>query len=191
MTAQIILASASPRRQELLDQINVTYKVYPVDIDETPRANESPLAYVQRLAAEKSSACKERLNPDIPILAADTAVVLGEIIMGKPKDQADALAMLMRLAGKTHQVYSAVSLRGCVHGQAVSVTEVTFRRLKEQEILAYWHSGEPLDKAGSYAIQGMGALFVAAIKGSFSGVVGLPLFETTELLSNQGVVLFK
>ena len=191
MTAQIILASASPRRQELLDQINVTYKVYPVDIDETPRANESPLAYVQRLAAEKSSACKERLNPDIPILAADTAVVLGEIIMGKPKDQADALAMLMRLSGKTHQVYSAISVRGREHGQAVSVTEVTFRHLKEHEILAYWHSGEPLDKAGGYAIQGLGAMFVAAIKGSFSGVVGLPLFETTELLSNQGVTIFK
>jgi len=191
MTAQIILASASPRRQELLDQINVTYKVCPVDIDETPSVNEPPLAYVQRLAAEKSAACKARLNPQIPILAADTTVVLGNMIMGKPKDQDDALAMLMQLSGKTHQVYSAVSLRGCVHGQAVSVTEVTFRHLKEQEILAYWHSGEPLDKAGSYAIQGLGAMFVAAIKGSFSGVVGLPLFETTELLSNQGVVLFK
>jgi septum formation protein len=191
MTAQIILASASPRRQELLDQINVTYKVYPVDIDETPRANESPLAYVQRLAAEKSAACKARLNPDRPILAADTTVVLGEMIMGKPKDQADALEMLMRLSGKTHQVYSAISVRGRVHGQAVSVTKVTFRHLNEQEILAYWQSGEPLDKAGSYAIQGLGALFVEAIKGSFSGVVGLPLFETAELLSNQGVTIFK
>ena len=191
MTAQIILASASPRRQELLDQINVTYKVYPVDIDETPRANESPLAYVQRLAAEKSAACKARLNPNIPILAADTTVVLGEMIMGKPKDQADALEMLMRLSGKTHQVYSAISVRGRVHGQAVSVTKVTFRHLNEQEILAYWQSGEPLDKAGSYAIQGLGALFVEAIKGSFSGVVGLPLFETAELLSNQGVTIFK
>jgi len=100
MTAQIILASASPRRQELLDQINVTYKVYPVDIDETPRVNEPPLAYVQRLAAEKSAACKARLNPQIPILAADTTVVLGNLIMGKPKDQVDALAMLMQLSGK-------------------------------------------------------------------------------------------
>jgi len=191
MTAQIILASASPRRQELLDQINVTYKVYPVDIDETPRANELPLAYVQRIAAEKSAACKARLTPDIPILAADTTVVLGNMIMGKPKNQADALAMLMLLSGKTHQVYSAISLRGLEHGQAVSVTEVTFRHLNDQELLAYWHSGEPLDKAGSYAIQGLGAMFVAAIKGSFSGVVGLPLFETAELLSNQGVTVFK
>ena len=191
MTAQIILASASPRRQELLDQINVTYKVYPVDIDETPRINEPPLAYVQRLATEKSAACKAQLNPDKPILAADTTVVLGNMIMGKPKDQADALAMLMQLSGKTHQVYSAVSLRGREHGQAVCITEVTFKYLKEQEILAYWQSGEPLDKAGSYAIQGLGALFVEAIKGSFSGVVGLPLFETAELLSNQGVTVFK
>jgi septum formation protein len=191
MTAQIILASASPRRQELLDQINVTYTVYPVDIDETPRVNESPLAYVQRLAAEKSAACKARLNPEIPILAADTTVVLGDMIMGKPKDQADALTMLMQLSGKSHQVYSAISVRGREHGQAVSVTEVTFRHLTEQEILAYWHSGEPLDKAGSYAIQGLGALFVEAIKGSFSGVMGLPLFETAELLSNQGVTILK
>jgi len=99
--------------------------------------------------------------------------------------------MLMRLSGKTHQVYSAISVRGRVHGQAVSVTKVTFRHLNEQEILAYWQSGEPLDKAGSYAIQGLGAMFVEAIKGSFSGVMGLPLFETAELLSNQGVTIFK
>jgi septum formation protein len=191
MTAQIILASASPRRQELLDQINVTYNVYPVDIDETPKINEAPLAYVQRIAAEKSAACKARLNPEIPILAADTTVVLGSLIMGKPKDQADALAMLMQLSGKTHQVYSAVSVRGREHGQAVSMTEVTFKCLSEPEILAYWQSGEPLGKAGSYAIQGLGALFVQAIKGSFSGVVGLPLFETAQLLSNQGVTVFK
>ncbi|RIZ64726.1 MAG: septum formation inhibitor Maf [Methylococcales bacterium] len=191
MTAQIILASASPRRQELLDQINVTYKVYPVDIDETPKTDESPLEYVQRIAAEKSAACKARLNPELPILAADTSVVLGDIIMGKPKDQADALAMLMRLSGKTHLVYSAISVRGREHGKAVSVTEVTFRHLQEQEILAYWQTGEPLGKAGSYAIQGLGAIFVESIKGSFSGVVGLPLFETVELLSNQGVAVFK
>ena len=191
MTAQIILASASPRRQELLDQINVTYKVYPVDIDETPKTDESPLEYVQRIAAEKSAACKARLNPELPILAADTSVVLGDIIMGKPKDQADALAMLMRLSGKTHLVYSAISVRGREHGQAVSVTEVTFRHLQEQEILAYWQTGEPLGKAGSYAIQGLGAIFVESIKGCFSGVVGLPLFETVELLSNQGVAVFK
>ena len=191
MSVQIILASASPRRKELLDQIKVSYKVYPVDLDETPRLNEVPLDYVQRLAAEKSAACLAQLNTAIPVLAADTAVVLGSVIMGKPKDQADALAMLTQLSGKTHQVYSAVSLRGREHTQAVSITEVTFRRLTEREMLDYWHTGEPLDKAGSYAIQGMGGLFVEAIKGSFSGVVGLPLFEVAELLSKQGIELFK
>jgi septum formation protein len=133
-----------------------------------------------------------QLATDIPVLAADTAVILGDVIMGKPKNEADGLAMLTQLSGKTHQVYSAISLRGRdEHSQAVSITDVTFRRLTKQEILDYWHSGEPLDKAGSYAIQGMGSIFVESIKGSFSGVVGLPLFETAELLSKQGIELFK
>ncbi|MFI3196934.1 MAG: Maf family protein [Methylococcaceae bacterium] len=191
MSVQIILASASPRRKELLDQINVSYRVYPVDLDETPWPDEAPLAYVQRVAAEKSAACKAQLNTEIPVLAADTAVILGAVIMGKPKDKADAMDMLTQLSGKTHQVYSAISLRGREHVQAVSITEVTFRCLTEQEILDYWHSGEPVDKAGSYAIQGRGGVFVESIKGSFSGVVGLPLFETAELLSKQGIELFK
>ena len=191
MSVQIILASASPRRKELLDQINVSYRVYPVDLDETPWPDETPLDYVQRVAAEKSAACKAQLNTELPVLAADTAVILGSVIMGKPKDKADAMAMLTQLSGKTHQVYSAVSLRGREHGQAVSITEVTFRCLTEQEMLAYWHSGEPVDKAGSDAIQGRGGVFIESIKGSFSGVVGLPLFETAELLSKQGIELFK
>ncbi len=191
MSTQIILASASPRRKELLDQIKVSYQVHPVDLDETPLPNEKPLEYVQRLAAEKSAACVTRLKTDLPVLAADTAVVLGDIIMGKPKDQADAVAMLSQLSGKTHQVYSAISLRGYEHNQAVSITEVTFRHLTRQEILAYWLTGEPLDKAGSYAIQGRGGMFVESIVGSFSGVVGLPLFETAQLLSKQGIELFK
>ena len=191
MPVQIILASASPRRKELLDQIKVSYRIYPVNLDETPFPNETPLDYVQRVAAEKSAACMAQLKTETPVLAADTAVILGNVIMGKPKDQADALAMLTKLSGKTHQVYSAISLRGREHSQAVSITEVTFRRLTEREMLDYWHSGEPFDKAGSYAIQGMGCAFVESIKGSFSGVVGLPLFETAELLSKQGIKLFK
>jgi septum formation protein len=191
MSVQIILASASPRRKELLDQIRVTYTVHPVDLDETPLPNEAPLDYVKRLATEKSAACVAQLATDIPVLAADTAVILGDVIMGKPKDQADALAMLTQLSGKTHRVYSAISLRGREHSQAVSITEVTFRHLTKQEILDYLHSGEPLDKAGSYAIQGMGSMFVESIKGSFSGVAGLPLFETAQLLSKQGIELFK
>lgn len=191
MTVQIILASASPRRKELLDQIKITYSVNPVDLDETPLPDEAPQDYVQRLAAEKSAACVAQLGESLPVLAADTAVVLGELILGKPKDRDDALAMLRLLSGKMHRVYSAISLRGLEHGQAVSITEVTFRTLTECEIAAYWQSGEPADKAGSYAIQGLGGVFVESIRGSFSGVVGLPLFETAELLSRQGIGIFK
>lgn len=190
MSAQIILASASPRRKELLDQIKVNYLIHPVDLDETPLANETPLAYVQRIAAEKSAVCATQLNTELPVLAADTSVVLDKLIMGKPKSQHDALTMLKQLSGKTHQVYTAISLRGREHSQAVSITEVTFRELSEQEILAYWQTGEPFDKAGSYAIQGKGGLFVESIKGSYSGVVGLPLFETAQLLLQQGIELF-
>ncbi|MEI6705389.1 MAG: Maf family protein [Deltaproteobacteria bacterium] len=191
MAIQLILASASPRRKELLDQINVRYQVYPVDLDESPLPNEKPLAYVQRLAAEKSAACVAALKTELPVLAADTSVILGDMIMGKPQTQADAVAMLSQLSGKTHQVYSAISLRGREHSQAVSITEVTFRRLTEREIISYWDTGEPIDKAGSYAIQGIGGIFVESIVGSFSGVVGLPLFETAELLSKQGIEFFK
>lgn len=187
MTVQLILASASPRRKELLDQIRVRYKVKPVDLDESPQLNEAPLAYVQRIAAEKSAACAALLGDAIPILAADTTVVLDGLIMGKPKGQQDAIDMLRQLSGKTHQVMTALSLRGKQHDQVLSVTEVTFRPLSDVEIMAYWQTGEPADKAGSYAIQGLGAVFVASIQGSFSGVVGLPLFETAELLSKQGI----
>lgn len=191
MTERIILASASPRRRELLDQIKVLYTVYPVDIDETPFRNESAGDYVCRMASEKSAACLARNGEfGLPVLAADTAVVLGSLILGKPRDQADAIAMLKQLSGKTHQVYSAVSFRGREHVQAISMTEVKFRTLTDREMLAYWHSGEPADKAGGYAIQGLGSVFVESIKGSFSGVMGLPLFETAELLSKQGIELF-
>ena len=191
MSSQIILASASPRRRELLDQIRVSYQVHAVDLDETPLPNEEPLAYVKRVAAEKSALCVVQLKPTLPVLAADTSVILDGLIMGKPKDQADAVNMLMQLSGITHLVVSALSLRGCQHFEALSITEVTFRDLSEQEILDYWNTGEPMDKAGSYAIQGLGGLFVKSIVGSFSGVVGLPLFETAQLLSKQGIELLK
>ncbi len=190
MPPSLILASASPRRRELLDQIHVRYRVCPVDIDETPEPDEPPLAYVQRMAAEKSAAGLARFGSELPVLAADTTVVLGKMIMGKPKDQHDALTMLRLLSDATHHVYTAVSLRGRAHSQAVSVTQVTFRHLAEAEMLAYWQSGEPQDKAGAYAIQGKGGVFVAALNGSFSGVVGLPLFETAQLLAEQGIAVF-
>ena len=191
MTAQIILASASLRRRDLLDQIKVSYRVNPVYVDEMPQLNEVPLDYVQRLAAEKSAACIRQVGDRLPVLGADTAVVLDDLIMGKPNGSEDALAMLRRLSGRMHRVYTAISLRGREHGQAVSITEVTFRSLTECEIAAYWQSGEPVDKAGGYAIQGIGSVFVASISGSFSGVVGLPLFETAELLSREGIGFFK
>ncbi len=191
MSAHILLASASPRRQELLTQIGVSFKVFPVDLDETPRVGESPLFYVQRIAAEKSAAALERSDARLPILAADTAVILDGRIMGKPKDKADCLSMLSFLSGRTHQVFSAVSLRGFEHWQAVNITEVSFRCISEDEIIRYWDSGEPVDKAGAYAIQGLGGVFVKSITGSFSGVVGLPLFETAELLAKQGITIFK
>ncbi len=186
---KIILASASPRRQELLNQINVRHLVQIVDIDETPLFNESPTDYVQRLAAEKAAACVQQFNSQLPILAADTTVVLGDHIMGKPQNQNEALAMLRQLSGNTHQVFTAIALFGRIHHHALSVTEVTFKPLSEAEILAYWHSGEPLDKAGSYAIQGVGSLFIERINGSFSGVMGLPLFETAQLLAREGIEL--
>ncbi|MGR8980741.1 MAG: Maf family protein [Gammaproteobacteria bacterium] len=192
MPAQIILASASPRRMELMDQIKVSYTVAYTTIDELPKLDETPLDYVCRMAAEKSAACPLQYDQTgLPVLAADTAVVFDGIIMGKPADRVDAIAMLKRLSGKTHRVYSAVSLRGRQHDQAVSITDVTFRPLTECEMLAYWQSGEPADKAGAYAIQGLGGIFVESVRGSFSGVVGLPLFETAELLSRQGIKLFK
>lgn len=190
MSAQFILASSSPRRRELLDQLKLCYRVHAVDIDESPLPDELPLAYVQRMAAEKSLACQVALQTHLPILSADTTVVQDGLIMGKPQNQADALAMLSRLSGKNHQVYTAVSLRGQIHSQIVSQTIVTFKTLSPSEILAYWQTGEPVDKAGAYAIQGRGALFVAAIHGSYTGVVGLPLFETAELLNQYGIPLF-
>ncbi|WP_411727479.1 Maf family protein [Methyloglobulus sp.] len=189
MPAQIILASASPRRKELLAQIKVIAITYPVDVDETQYPDEKPLAYVQRLAAEKSALCAATLTTRLPVLAADTAVVIDDWIMGKPKNREDGLTMLAHLSGRTHQVYTAISLRGKQHWQAVSITEVTFRKLATYEMETYWHTGEPVDKAGCYAIQGLGGLFVESINGSFSGVVGLPLFEIAGLLAKQGIDL--
>jgi septum formation protein len=193
MTKQLILASASPRRKELLDQIGVSYTVYPVDIDETPKQSEIPQDYVRRLAEEKAAACMLALNSPLPISAADTSVVIDGCILGKPENKEHAQTMLNKLSGNWHSVYSAVSLRcrgineEIQHFQALSITEVKFRTIQPQEIQAYWETGEPLGKAGAYAIQGLASIFVESINGSFSGVVGLPLFETAELLSKQGI----
>ncbi|ATJ82147.1 Maf family protein [Halomonas beimenensis] len=185
----ICLASASPRRRDLLAAIDVPVEVRPVDIDETPRPGEAAEAYVTRLAEEKARA-GSRLST-LPSLGSDTTVVRDGEILGKPRDRAHAAAMLRSLSGRSHEVLTAVAVTGpagvladCVH------TRVTLREIGEAEIAAYWASGEPADKAGGYAIQGRAAIFVARIEGSHSAVVGLPLFETAALLDRQGVPLW-
>ena len=192
LPSRLLLASASPRRRELLDQIGVRYEVLPADIHESPAPGERPEAYVRRLAAEKSLAAQRQNRGRLPVLAADTEVVLDGEILGKPRDFEHAAEMLARLSGREHRVLSAVSLRAeNKHWEALNVSTVAFRTIAPEEIKAYWASGEPQDKAGAYAIQGKGAVFVRQISGSYSGVMGLPLFETATLLKNIGLVILQ
>lgn len=185
----LFLASASPRRRELLTQIGVPFSQLSVSIDETPIEAESPDVYVQRLAREKALAGLALLEDrSACVLGADTTVVLDQRILGKPADKADALATLRALSGREHQVMTAVALAsdsGCMVRLVTS--RVRFRAIGAHEAEAYWDSGEPQDKAGSYAIQGWGAIFVAALEGSYSAVVGLPLCETAQMLDAHGV----
>jgi septum formation protein len=186
----VYLASGSPRRRELLAQIGVPFKLLTAPVDETPLQQETPLAYVSRLAAAKAEAgwATSREQPHAPVLAADTAVVLDDEILGKPRDRTDALKMLHKLSGRAHQVLTAVALRSAAELTfRVSDSEVTFRPLGKAEACAYWDTGEACDKAGAYAIQGRAAIFISGLKGSYSGVMGLPLFETAELLHAAGV----
>src|SRR6187399_1921665 len=181
------LASASPRRRQLLELIGVPHVVTPADIDETPLAGEPPNDYVLRLAREKAEAVWER-HQDLPVLAADTTVVVDDEILGKPESEKDAHYMLGRLSGRDHQVHTAVALWTGENPQLFHTsTQVVFRKLSPVEIHAYWESGEPQGKAGAYAIQGLGAVFVANIAGSYTGVMGLPLFETAQMLRAHGV----
>jgi len=185
----IYLASASPRRSALLDQIGVVHRVQPVDVDEQALAAESPDDYVRRLAMLKAETLWRQLAAAQrqPVLGADTAVVLDAEILGKPRDEQDCLQMLGKLSARTHRVFTAVALRGSAGCEArVNVSEVTFRKLAADEIRSYWHTGEPADKAGGYAVQGRAALFIERIAGSYSGIMGLPLFETGELLAAIG-----
>ncbi len=182
----ILLASASPRRSALLRQIDVDHDVRPVDIDEAPRNGERPAQYALRLAEEKARALWQRLEPTErrPVLAADTTVALGLEILGKPLDRDDAARILARLSGREHEVHTAVALLHEGGADArVSTSTVTFRELTEAEIEWYWRTGEPADKAGAYAVQGHGAIFIRHLAGSYSGVMGLPLYETWELLA--------
>ena len=186
--SRILLASASPRRRELLAQIGVEFETFAVEADEIPKLGETPEHYVQRVAAEKSLLAQRASPLVLPVLGADTEVVLDGEIFGKPIDFDHARTLLRRLSGREHTVLSAVSLRlGDQHWQALSVNKVTFRAITEAEISAYWQTGEPCDKAGAYAIQGLGAVFIERLEGSFSGVMGLPIFETAKLLQKVGV----
>lgn len=188
----IYLASQSPRRRELLQQIGVVHQVIDADVVEVPRTQESPSDYVQRLAREKAEAgfvSVKRLQLALkPVLGADTIVVINNEILEKPRDAEHAAIMLRKLAGATHQVMTAVAMiSGDMQAIKLSVTDVVFRALDEHEIAAYWHTGEPRDKAGGYGIQGLGAVFVQQIRGSYTGVVGLPIEQTLELLQEFSV----
>jgi septum formation protein len=183
----LYLASQSPRRRELLRQIGVNHQVIRVEVPEVPAPGETAETYVQRLAQEKAAAGLAAIQAAgllcNAVLGADTLGLLDGEILEKPRDKAGALAMLRRLSGRSHQVITAVALHSVDRQLCkTSVTDVYFRSLDEHEIEAYWETGEPGDKAGSYAIQGLGAVFVKEIRGSYSNVVGLPLETTCELL---------
>jgi septum formation protein len=181
----LTLASASPRRRELLAQLGVALEVRPSNTDETPLPAEAPEAYVRRVAAEKARAVEGET-----VLAADTVVVLEGTLLGKPRDAADAARMLRALSGRAHQVVTGVCGRRGGREEVVAVTtDVLFAPLTEAQVAWYVATGEPLDKAGAYAVQGIGGAFVAEVRGSISNVVGLPILETAALLRRLGFAL--
>ena len=188
----LYLASQSPRRRELLQQIGVSFQVIDAQVTEVPHDLEMPEDYVLRLAREKAEAGLASLKrlqlPVKPVLGADTIVVINNEILEKPRDSEQAAVMLRKLSENTHQVMTAVAMVTEEHQQTkLSVTDVVFRSLTEEEIKRYYQTGEPLDKAGSYAIQGLGAVFVQQIRGSYTGVVGLPIEQTVLLLREFSV----
>ncbi|MGB1581303.1 MAG: Maf family protein [Nevskiales bacterium] len=187
MSASVLLASASPRRAALLAQLGIHCEVAPQDIDETRKQGETVTDFVQRLAVEKAQSAWQA-NEHRAVIGADTVVCIDDDCLGKPRDRDQGLAMLQQLSGRTHEVVTAVALvlagqRQCV----LSRSQVRFRDIRPDEAAAYWASGEPQDKAGGYAIQGLAAIFVESMQGSYSGVMGLPLFETAQLLEQAGV----
>ena len=180
---KIYLASKSPRRCELLKQINIHYEIINIDINESVKKNEEPLDYVHRLANEKARAGKESSKNDLPILAADTSVVLDNFIVGKAECKEDAVDILSRLSGRTHNVLSAVTVIHKEEMTKINISKVTFKVLSKDEISRYCETNEPIGKAGAYAIQGKGSTLIEKLEGSYSGVMGLPLEETYQLLS--------
>lgn len=186
MNRSLHLASASPRRQEILAALRLEFTAKGVNIDESIVPGETPRDMVLRLSVAKAAAAPQ--IADQVVLGSDTAVVLGDTVMGKPADADDAIRMLMALSGQSHHVLTAVALRtDSGTATACSDTQVSFREIGRDEARRYWQSGEPQDKAGGYGIQGLGGAFVRAIRGSYSGVVGLPVFETVELLRAAGI----
>jgi len=184
---KLILASGSPRRADLLRQLGLSFSVVVPSVDEMPRRNENSLKYVERMAKDKNAEIRKRLASVDLVLSADTVVVYQSRILGKPKSKTEGLSMLRLLSERTHKVITGVALTTKTQKKFCFVeTKVKFRRLSDKEIQAYWMTKEPKDKAGSYGIQGLGALFVSRIEGSYSNVVGLPLMETGELLKQLG-----
>ena len=185
----LLLASQSPRRTELLKQIGIPFSQYPVDIDETVLSHETPEQYVRRMAQEKSSLGYKRAGAKKLVLGMDTIVVIEGNILGKPKDKTDAERMLNLLSDNTHQVLTAVTITHYQQQKTIVVaTDVCFGPLSKEQIAWYWKTGEPQDKAGSYGIQGLGGQFVKYINGSYSAVVGLPLYQTRMLLNEFGII---
>lgn len=189
--AVLVLASASPRRRELLHQLGVPHRVHPANLDEARLTGESVAACVQRLALAKAQQVHAIVADGLPVLAADTVVVRDQQMLGKPRDRDEALDMLRRLSGRSHQVLTAVAVCSTRGIEArLSSSTVRFRDLSAAECERYWRSGEPCDKAGAYAVQGLAAAFIAELQGSYSGVMGLPLFETAELLQRAAVPIW-
>ncbi|HNB90184.1 MAG TPA: Maf family protein [Plasticicumulans sp.] len=188
MSTVLRLASTSPRRRELLEQVGIGYTLIRAEVDETPLPAEPPAAYVERLARAKAEAGLQAAGGEGLVLGADTTVVADGLILGKPCDRAEGLALLERLSGREHAVLSAVALATAGRTEArVQVSRVHFRATTAAEREAYWATGEPADKAGGYAVQGRAAVFIERLDGSYSGVMGLPLYETCELLRAFGV----
>lgn len=187
--SHLVLASASPRRKQLLEQLGWEVETYAVDIDESPLKNEAADMYCLRMAQEKAMAARQLIQTNSPVITADTIVVFNGNILGKPKDASDALRMLKKLSGQTHQVFSAVAV---TYGEnmeyAISRNTVKFVQVNEAILKAYIDTEEPMDKAGAYAIQGKAAMWINHIEGSYSSIMGLPLFETTQLLSKLDII---
>ena len=179
------MASRSPRRAAMLHQIGIPFSVQPVSIDESIQDDEYAHGYVTRLSRDKAFAV---VDPAVPVLAADTAVVVDQKIFGKPTGEENGISMLLALSGREHEVVTGLTVRmGSTESTRVAFAKVKFREIGRAEAAAYWCTGEPVDKAGGYGIQGIGGIFVRSIRGSYGAIVGLPLEETHELLRLFGV----